>query len=326
MPVLLRSVAVALCWLVVFPSAVTSSAVTPSVGLASDADRRAAAALSAGIDSARTQAGHTRLASHATLDQIAHEEAASVACAGDGSGQRGLGAMIRRLRQSDFVPATWTAGVWLRAVPAGVLSAEVLQGETDRDEIPQVLAAWRRAQPRWFGDVIDGDWSHIGVAVARTRRATAYAMIVARDRDVDLERTLARFEDVAGVQAALRAASDRARVARGLSKLTPDARLDDAATRYARDMMARGFFAHRDPDGATATERVRATGFAIRHSVAENLAKGVFTPEEVIERWLASDGHRRNLLRPGRWSLGVGIASRLHSDEVEVIWVQVFAR
>ncbi len=289
-------------------------------------DEPVAAILFTEIGLARVHAERSDLQRRAALDEIAREEASAVARAADGTGQRGLGAMIRRLERSDFTPATWTAGVWLRALPTGARATDAFREETEREEIRQVLAAWKRAQPGWFDGLLEGDWSHLGVAVARTGNATAYAVIAARDRVVEHERTLERFADRAGVQAALRTATQHVRTARGLRVFTPDERLDAAATRYAHTMLEEGFFAHRSPDGGTATERVRAAGFVVRNSVAENLAKGVFTPEEVIERWLASDGHRRNLLRPGRWSLGVGIASRLQGDEVEVIWVQIFAR
>ena len=47
--------------------------------------------------------------------------------------------------------------------------------------------------------------------------------------------------------------------------------------------------------------------------------------EEVVERWMNSSGHRRNILRPGNSVMGVGVAFGENANGFEVIWVQLFA-
>lgn len=41
-------------------------------------------------------------------------------------------------------------------------------------------------------------------------------------------------------------------------------------------------------------------------ALAETTAAGHETPEEVVRGWLASPGHRKKLLSPGRWQAGAG--------------------
>jgi hypothetical protein len=51
---------------------------------------------------------------------------------------------------------------------------------------------------------------------------------------------------------------------------------------------------------------------------AENIAKGQQSAQEVVEAWLKSPGHRKNILAPHSTRLGVG--------KVGSVWVQNFGR
>ena len=99
----------------------------------------------------------------------------------------------------------------------------------------------------------------------------------------------------------------------GLRQVKTDRRLRRAATRYARDMVARRYFAHVSPEGATLSERLRAVGYvddAVRWHVGETLAWGRgprSAPASIIAAWMRSPPHRRILL--GRFlDIGVGVA------------------
>jgi uncharacterized protein YkwD len=59
-------------------------------------------------------------------------------------------------------------------------------------------------------------------------------------------------------------------------------------------------------------------------SVAENVAGGQTTAEEVVKTWLASPGHCANLMNPRYSESGVARATDPDSEHV-VYWVQVFA-
>ena len=91
------------------------------------------------------------------------------------------------------------------------------------------------------------------------------------------------------------------RIAHGLAPLTIDVRLERAARSHSRDMLARQYFAH----GAFARRMRR---FRVRGPVVgENLAwhTGRLSAGAAVRMWLASPGHRANMLRPGFRRIGV---------------------
>jgi uncharacterized protein YkwD len=101
-----------------------------------------------------------------------------------------------------------------------------------------------------------------------------------------------------------------------LIPLRLDPALSRVAQNHAQDMLARDYFGHESPDGGTL--RTRLVGAGIRYGFAgENIAKGQITAGEVVEDWMKSAGHRRNILQPEFRRIGVGKAGSL--------WVQVFA-
>lgn len=95
------------------------------------------------------------------------------------------------------------------------------------------------------------------------------------------------------------------RKAAGLAAVRWDGRLADVGRGHCEDMVARNYFAHAAPGGATVAERLRAArvGFL---SAGENLAFAPTVP--IAHRGLMdSPGHRANILRPAFGRLGVGI-------------------
>jgi uncharacterized protein YkwD len=80
-------------------------------------------------------------------------------------------------------------------------------------------------------------------------------------------------------------------------------------------MVDAGFFSHTDPSGATFDRRFGASGY-LAHAVTwlggENLGWGagnMGSPEAIMRAWLASPGHRANLLEPTYRDVGIGIAT-----------------
>ena len=112
--------------------------------------------------------------------------------------------------------------------------------------------------------------------------------------------------------------AERAR--HGLPPLALDARLAAAAQAHSADMMRRDFFAHESPDGRQVWDRAVAEGYAYR-KVAENIAAGQRTADEVVRGWMESDGHRANILDRDLTQIGVG---RAEGGSYGVYWTQVF--
>ena len=96
---------------------------------------------------------------------------------------------------------------------------------------------------------------------------------------------------------------NRVRVANGLRPLRVDNHLERAARAHTREMVAANVFDH----GAFGS---RMMAFKVQgRMTGENLAWGAGprgTPPALVAAWLASPGHRENLLRPQYTRVGVG--------------------
>jgi uncharacterized protein YkwD len=93
------------------------------------------------------------------------------------------------------------------------------------------------------------------------------------------------------------------RAAHGLRPLRLDARLGKAARSWSATLLRTNSFTHGDFAGRMAT-------FGISGLAGENLAWGsgsFAAPRSVVAMWLASPGHRANLLKPSYRRIGLGI-------------------
>lgn len=92
------------------------------------------------------------------------------------------------------------------------------------------------------------------------------------------------------------------RTSRGLPALTRDGCADRPAREQAARMAAAGSLSHQDLNGVLdACGGTRA---------AENVGAGDVSPERLVELWMASASHRRNVLDPALTSLGSGAVRR----------------
>jgi uncharacterized protein YkwD len=104
------------------------------------------------------------------------------------------------------------------------------------------------------------------------------------------------------------------RAAAGLPSLAPDPALESAAAAYSRRMVAESFFAHVAPNGDDLVHRLTAAGYMASHPdwiVGENIAWGtgsLSSPANVAAAWMASPGHRANILSASFAEVGVGVA------------------
>jgi uncharacterized protein YkwD len=86
------------------------------------------------------------------------------------------------------------------------------------------------------------------------------------------------------------------RAAAGLTGLSPDAKLEKAAQRQAAYMAGSGRMEHTTGPGRDFAARMKRDGVAA--PAAENLAHGRMELERLFSMWMASPGHRRNMLDP----------------------------
>jgi uncharacterized protein YkwD len=105
------------------------------------------------------------------------------------------------------------------------------------------------------------------------------------------------------------------RTSRGLRALRRDGDLAQAARRHSADMSRRNYFSHVTPGGDDLGDRLREAGYGDPGdgwSAGENLGWGTgsrATPASLVDEWLASDAHRRNMLKQSFREIGVGVAT-----------------
>ncbi len=100
--------------------------------------------------------------------------------------------------------------------------------------------------------------------------------------------------------------------------------LDQAALAHARDMATHSFMAHEGRDGSSFDARISRAGYRWR-SVAENVAAGQPSADEVVRDWLRSPGHCANLMNPAFTEMGLAFATNPRSAD-GIYWAQTFGR
>ena len=109
-----------------------------------------------------------------------------------------------------------------------------------------------------------------------------------------------------------------------VSELNWNTVLASAAQKHSDDMANYDFFNHTGLDGSTVATRVTAQGY-IWSSVAENIAAGQTTAQSVVDAWMTSDGHCKNIMSEN--VIEMGLACSENSDATYTYyWTQVFAK
>ncbi|MGN4125325.1 CAP domain-containing protein [Lysinibacillus sphaericus] len=91
----------------------------------------------------------------------------------------------------------------------------------------------------------------------------------------------------------------------GLSALQTDTKLMAAAREKSQDMQSKNYFSHTSPTFGSPFDRMKALGITYK-GAGENIAKGQRTPQEVVQAWMDSPGHRANILNGKFTHIGVG--------------------
>lgn len=110
----------------------------------------------------------------------------------------------------------------------------------------------------------------------------------------------------------------------GLQPLTMDnSALSAAAQVRAKEIVEK--FSHTRPDGTRCFTALQEQGidWQGKYYVGENIAAGYRTPAQVVDGWMHSEGHRRNIMSPNFKKLGVGYYYSSNS-EYGAYWVQMF--
>ncbi|MBP3969803.1 serine protease [Bacillus sp. WL1] len=95
------------------------------------------------------------------------------------------------------------------------------------------------------------------------------------------------------------------RAKQGLSALKIDTELSKVARIKSEDMQKNNYFDHNSPTYGSPFDMMKKFGISYT-SAGENIAQGQRTPEEVVQAWMNSAGHRANILNNGFTHIGVG--------------------
>jgi uncharacterized protein YkwD len=232
---------------------------------------------------------------------------------GDETGRRGSGggtdAVQSRLVGMGYLAYTWNESF---VVSKGDLREVVARCRSDRRSLGM--------SPQ-FRDV--------GIGVSEYRGSLLYTFLFGWHQGDFFARETAPLRDLEAVRAEMLKRVNAARRSAGLPPLRRSPDLDRAAQEHAGDLLRRGYYKHVSPEGSTPLSRASAAGYRA-DLIAENLHQRTGPIEAVMDDWLRSPAHRRNLLDPGASDLGVGLAIGpgygLDPSGYRVIWVQSFGR
>lgn len=122
-----------------------------------------------------------------------------------------------------------------------------------------------------------------------------------------------------------------ARSKAGCGPLRVNPKLMAAAKSHARAMAEQNFFGHAGKDGSRFSSRIKRQGYSYR-TAAENIAAGQASAGQVVNSWLRSAGHRRNILNCRMTETGIAVVYqaddrpiRGNAAPLRYYWVQVFA-
>ncbi len=120
------------------------------------------------------------------------------------------------------------------------------------------------------------------------------------------------------------------RANRGLPPYKRVTALDEAARYHSADMGQDNYFDHNTYDRVNGNlvyvcDTWTRIGTYYTGAMGENIAAGYSTPQDVMNGWMNSSGHRANILSTNNWEIGVGYATASGSTFYSY-WTQDFGR
>lgn len=204
-------------------------------------------------------------------------------------------------------PAALTAPAALNYYAAGANDGSMGLSVARRQQLLQGATPTTAAEQQWTTQVESGLRGYVQLLYS-----------IAQQRAAAAQPTMQASEDHAYEQRVLELVNAE-RAAYGLRPLSYDARLDLASERHNLVMGATRTMAHSGIGDGDPGSRIRATGF--NRSWGENVATGQLSPEQVVREWMASPGHRKNILDPEYRLLGVAYG---HGSDGRTYWAQSF--
>nr|WP_062110372.1 CAP domain-containing protein [Bacillus niameyensis] len=99
--------------------------------------------------------------------------------------------------------------------------------------------------------------------------------------------------------------TNQERAKNGLAALKVDVTLSKMAREKSKDMSSNNYFSHTSPTYGSPFDMMKQWGISYK-AAGENIAMGQRTPQEVVNAWMNSEGHRANILSNKYTHIGVG--------------------
>lgn len=224
----------------------------------------------------------------------------------------------------DFTsPTGKTISDWVgeQGYNAHLLAENILQTNQGTSNL---VLLWKNEGGISYQNVIDSQYNDIGIGIGSYQGLQVFTVLFAYSlRDFFNDNT-AGLNDLAAVRNEMLASVNFERSQAGLRPLDIDPLLNQAAQAHTDDMLNRSYYAHESPEGQTAYDRIIAAGYD-PVIIAENIAKGQFSVEQVMEGWMDSAGHRANILGEDYTEIGFGLSYGKNQNGYEILWSQNFA-
>ena len=115
--------------------------------------------------------------------------------------------------------------------------------------------------------------------------------------------------------------TNKQRAEHGLDALIWNQDLAAAAEEHCIDMAERDYFDHKTPEGLSPFDRMKKLGITYIYA-AENIAAGQPDPQSVVNAWMNSPNHRKNILNKNLKEVGIAYS---RGGAYGIYWAQEFS-
>jgi len=123
---------------------------------------------------------------------------------------------------------------------------------------------------------------------------------------------------IASLEEQVAALVNKERANAGLKPLALNWQVSRVARYKSEEMRDRNYFDHNSPTYGTPFDMLKSFNISYK-TAGENIAKGQTTAQAVMNSWMNSEGHRKNILNAGFKEIGVGYAKGSST-----YWTQMF--
>ncbi|MGD6817421.1 CAP domain-containing protein [Metabacillus sp. 84] len=124
-------------------------------------------------------------------------------------------------------------------------------------------------------------------------------------------------EDMTSIENQVVQLTNKERQKNGLEPLKADNSLANVAQEKSDDMQENNYFSHTSPTYGSPFDMMKKFGQEYQ-TAGENIAQGQQSPEEVVNAWMNSQGHRENIMNSEFTNIGIGF------NKEGNYWTQMF--